>query len=134
MYLNNQKYPPIPTSQNTIQPGPPSCHQTNVTFEEVDDKDAVPVTPTCSHHVTFAGIPFSTPSSEDVLIKGQSTPLQPESSEYEYFNDVFQSPSSGSSLQSTPSPSPSQCSPTPSYHHHSPQHQESCMHLQTLQA
>lgn len=69
-----------------------------MTIEEVDDEDAVPVTPIHSRHVTFAEIPFSTPSSEDVLFRGRSswpsTPLQPESPEHEDFNDVFQSPGS----------------------------------------
>ena len=89
-----------------------------MTIEEVDDEDAVPVTPIHSRHVTFAEIPFSTPSSEDVLFRGRSswpsTPLQPESPEHEDFNDVFQSP--GSSTQSTPSPLPS--TPTPSHRNH----------------
>lgn len=114
--IYNQKNPPILTSQNTTQLAPPSCHWTNVAIEEVNDEDTVSVTPTHSHHATFAEIPFSTPSGEDVLFKRQSTPLQLKYPECEYFYDVFQSSSSGSSTQSTLSPS--QCSPstpTPSH-------------------
>ena len=117
----DQENPLIPTSLNTAQPAPSSCCQTNVTIEEVDDEDAVPVTPIHSHHVTFAEILFSTPSSEDVLFRGQSswpsTPLQPESPEHEDYNDVFQS--LGSSTRSAPSPLPS--TPTPSHHNHGQQ-------------
>jgi len=120
----------ITPATHTAQPLP-SSHQTDVTIGGVGGQDAVPVTPPHSRHVTFAEIPFSTPSSEDVLFRGRfsqpSMPLEPEPPEHEDFNDVFQVPLSTGSCASVRSTSffsqhhhdssiPS--TPTPSHRNH----------------